>query len=305
MDRRMCGDYRPLHVVTEPINYLMPTPDKIFDAIGKATIFTTLDMRQGFNQIVIEEADRCKTAFWGKNGLWEWITMPFGLRNASLFFQMLVDFELAGLPFVRCYIDDILIFSSSMQEHYQHVKVVLQKLLECGLRAHPKKCKFGYRKISYLRHVIKPGQIEPQEAKVAAIHKMPRPVNVAALRVFLGLINYYRRFFKDMSRTCQPLYSLLKKDVPWGWGQEQEQVWQALKAQLVTQPVLAGPQFDRDFVLYTDWSQTGLGAVLAQLNDEGLERVVAYASRSKNSAEANYSSYKGKCLAAVWGALHF
>lgn len=231
--------------------------------------------------------------------------MPFGLRNASLLFQLKMDFELARLPFARCYIDDILIFSNTLEEHYHHVKAVLKWLNTCGLRAHPKKCRFAYQEIKYLGHVIKPGIIEPQEAKVSVISAMLRPVDVALLRAFLGLVNYYRRFFKDLSRVCVPLYALLKRDAPWIWGQEQDLAWHELKEQLTTALVLARPQFDKEFLLYTDWSQTGLGAVLAQLDESGQERVVAYVSRSNNQAEGNTPLMKENTWQQSGGVLHF
>lgn len=139
--------------------------------------------------------------------------MPFGMKNASTYFQLIVDLELVDLSFVKCYIDDILIYSKIVEEHIEHIEIVLDKLARCGLKVHPKKCSFAFQQIEYLGHLITPDGLEPQLAKVAAITQMPRPADVAVLRAFLGLMNYYRKFLPQMSTVCAPLYALLKKNV--------------------------------------------------------------------------------------------
>lgn len=231
--------------------------------------------------------------------------MPYGLKNASPYFQQVMDAELSDIPFGRCYIDDIIVFSNSAQEHEEHVKAVLQRLRQCGLKAHPGKCKFAYQTIEYLGHMVTPDGVEPQQAKVVAIKQMPRPGDVAGLRAFLGLVNYYRRFCANLSQTCQPLYRLLKKEARWEWTEEQENAWCEAKQLLMQQPVLQRPDFNKKFILHTDWSVAGLGAVLAQLGEDGSEHVIAYASRSNNDAERNYSAYyEGECF-VLWAVRHF
>ena len=142
-EKRMCGDYRALNAATRPDRYPMPTPEEIFDDVGGARLFSILDLRQGFQQIEVAECDRSKTAFWGATRLYQWRMMPFGLKNAPAKFQRVMDQTLAGLPFARCYIDDTLIFSRTLEEHLQHIDAVLQRLQSVGLKCHPGKCRFA------------------------------------------------------------------------------------------------------------------------------------------------------------------
>ena len=304
-DKRMCGDYRALNNVTRMDRYPMPTPEEIFDEVGEAKVFSILDLRQGFQQIVIQEDDRAKTAFWGASNLYQWRTMPFGLKNAPAKFQRVMDQVLAGLTFTRCYIDDILIFSRDFDEHLRHIEAVLRRLEEAGLRCHPGKCRFGTLTVPYLGHEITPNGLGVQQAKVDAIQRVPAPTDISRLRAFMGLAGYYRRFIANFSALSKPLNALLKKTQAWEWGPDQQQAFADLKQRLGTAPVLRRPDYTRRFLLKTDWSRLGMGACLVQADDEGHEYVIAYASRSNNAAEANYSSYEGECLAAVWAVVHF
>jgi hypothetical protein len=165
--------------------------------------------------------------------------------------------------------------------------------------------KFFLKNVEYLGHVIYPGGLGVQQAKVEAIALILRPMDVSRVCVFMGLTNYYRRYVKGFSAMAKPLNMLLKLDQEWQWGDEQERAFVELKAKLVVAPILRRPIRGRPFQLHTDWSMLGLGAVLTQCDDEGKEFVVAYASRSNNATESHYSSYEGKCLATVWDVAHF
>jgi site-specific DNA-cytosine methylase len=305
VDWRMCGDYRELNAATISDKYPMPTPEEIFDALAGATLFSTLDLRQGFHQIKIEPSHRCRTAFWAGSKLYEWLYMPFGLKNAPAKFQRCMDEALRGVNCARCYIDDVIIFSRSFEEHLEHIQLVFNALRKAGLTCHPGKCLFGVDFVMYLGHEVRPGTLGPQIAKVAALDALPIPKNISDLRTFLGLASYYRKFIPGFSTIAQPLNSLLRKEQAWVWEEDQEKGFQELKAILKTQPVLRMPDHSKPFILYTDWSAAGLGAVLAQIDDGGFEYVIAYASRSNNRAEGNYSSYHGELLAAVWAITHF
>ena len=142
-------------------------------------------------------------------------------------------------------------------------------------------------------------------AKVVAISEMPNPTNVHTLRSFIGLCNYYKIYVQDFSTIAHPLYALLKKDVAWTWSEEAQEAFNTLKEKLSEFPILRRPDFNKVFILHTDWSVLDIGAILGQLDEEGKEYVIAYASRSNNKAESNYSSYKGECLAVVWAVIHF
>ena len=304
-DRRLCGDYRALNEKTLPDHYTMPTPDDIFDAIGRATYFSKLDLRSGFHQVPIAEKDRHKTAFWGKQGLYQWRVMPFGLRNAPTRFQRMMDQVLAKLESVRCFVDDVLVFSCSFEEHLQHLDALFEKLRAAGLKCHPAKCEFGAQEVEYLGHKVTPQGVEPQQAKAEAIAKMQAPRDVSELRSVLGLFNYYRRFVDRFSEIAHPLTKLTQESQAWQWEEEQQLAFGQLKQALTTAPVLRRPDFKLPFILYTDWSKVGLGAVLAQMGSDGEEHAVAFASRSNNKAERNYGSSEGECLAVVWATLHF
>ena len=302
---RMCGDYRDLNKVTVRDSYPMPTPDEIFDRLHGATLFTTLDLRQGFNQIELREEDREKTAFHGPDGLYEWTVMPFGLRNASACFQRVMAAVLRDIDYVDCFIDDVVVFSDRVEDHQQHVMNVLQRIRDSGMTCHPKKCQFAYTSIPYLGLQVGGGRLSVQEAKVAVVKDMPAPTDLARLRTFLGFAGYYRRFIKDFATIAKPLTLLMRADETWRWDGPQQDAFEALKQRLQQAPVLMLPHPGRPYVLYTDWSAVGMGAVLSQADADGQEAVVAYASRGCNEHERNYSSYEGEGAAAVWAVLHF
>ena len=301
---RMCGDYRWLNRHTERDSYPMPCPEEIFDRLGSSQWFSTLDLRQGFNQIPLSEVDQPKTAFHGPDGQYQWTVMPFGLRNASACFQRVMDCTLQGLDFTACFIDDVIVYSSSAQLHLQHLQEVLERIQAEGLTCHPRKCQFGLRTIPYLGLRVGKGELTVQQAKVAVLDKLPAPTDLGRLRTFLGFTGYYRKFVKDYASICKPLTVLTRKEETWRWEEAQEKAFRQLCKILQTAPVLRLPQFDQPFILYTDWSSVGMGGILSQ-QLEGEEKVVAYASRSCNAAEANYSSYEGEGAAVVWGVMHF
>jgi hypothetical protein len=174
-----------------------------------------MDLRQGFNQIVLVAKERKKTTFHGNNKLWEWLVMPFGLKNAPVFFQQVMDQVHEGADFLKCYIDDVLMHSNGLLQHLVHLEELFKRLHKVNMKIHPKKCEFIVTLIVYLRHRILPNGIMAHWAKVVAILEIPNPTNVHTLRSFIELCNYYRIYVQDFNIIAHPLYTLLKKDVAW------------------------------------------------------------------------------------------
>ena len=229
----------------------------------------------------------------------------FGLKNAPPYFQRRMDQVLRDLPFCHCYIDDIVIWSRDVQEHVQHLSMVFQRLREAGLKVHPGKCVFGSDSIGFLGHRISTDKLEPQQDKIAAVRDLPAPTDLSGLRAALGLFSYYRKFVPHFSTIAFPLNALMKKDRPWEWGKAQADAFGELKEQLCSAAVLKLPNPYNPFILTTDWSQRGMGAILSQVGDDGVEHPVCFASRSCNATEQNCSSFEGECLAVVWATSHF
>ena len=304
--KRPCVDYRALNSRTPTDHYPLPTPEDIFDALSDSAVFTTLDLRMGYHQVRIAEEDCCKTAFWCLDGLHEWTVVPFGLKNAPPFFQRVMDQTLVREKHcARCFIDDVIIFSKSLSEHKQHLRQVFGRLRDKNIKCHPSKMRVAFPDVEYLGHKVVPRGTAPMAVKIEAIVKMLPPTDVPGLRAVLGTANYYRKFVKDYSTIAAPLNNLLREDVAWDWSDECQHAFDTIKEKLTQAPILRRPDYSREFELHTDWSGVGLGAVLVQRDDDGREYVIAYASRSNNRTERNYSSYAGECLAAVWGVSHF
>ncbi|ROT60879.1 hypothetical protein C7M84_021477 [Penaeus vannamei] len=229
-----------------------------------------------------------------------------GLRNSPLTFSRLMALVLQGLinDQVLVYLDDILVCSPSIRDHEARLRSVFQRLSEAGLTINPAKCKFFQSRLDFLGHSISAAGIAPNEAKVKAVSMFPIPSDVTQVKSFLGLAGFYRPFIKDYGRIAAPLTYLLKKDVPWRWDEEQVNAFTKLKNCLSLAPVLAFPKFDLPFILHTDASNVGLGAVLMQ-EHKGNLRPVGFASRVLTSAEKNYSVTDREMLAIVWALKYF
>jgi len=230
--------------------------------------------------------------------------MPFGLKNALVFFQRVMDQVLKAANFLKCYIDDVLVHNKGFLQHLVHLEELFKRLHEINMKIHPKKCEFAITSIVYLGHRILPNRIMAHQAKVVAILEMPNPIDVHTLRSFIRLCNYYRIYVQDFNTIVHPLYALLKKDVAWTWNEEAQEAFNTLKEKLSEFPILKRLDFNKVFIAHTNWSALGIGVILGQL-DEGKEYVIAYAFRSNNKAKNNYSSYEGECLAIVWAVIHF
>ncbi|GET63041.1 enzymatic polyprotein, putative [Rhizophagus irregularis DAOM 181602=DAOM 197198] len=304
---RFCIDYRKLNNVTKSDEYPLPRIDELLEKFRKGSWFTSLDLAAGYHQVEMAEEDKEKTAFICSQGLYEYNVMPFGLKNAPGTFQRLMDKILKEYigEFVTVYLDDIMIYSEDFEEHIEHVDKVLSKLRENNMIVKLKKCQFGLRNINFLGHIVGRDGLRPDKEKVEKIENMRRPKTVTEVRSFLGLCSYYRRFIKGFSKIAKPLLNLTRKNEKFEWKEEQQEAFDVLRTKLTENPILVYPDFSREFILITDGSKIGLGAVLAQMNEENKEVVIAYASRSTVGAEKNYPPTELECLAVFWGIQHF
>jgi transposase InsO family protein len=228
-----------------------------------------------------------------------------GLKNASAAWQRVMDDALAGLPGVACYADDLCVYTSGgLKEHLELLNRVFARLAEHGIGLHPGKCRIACRQIPFLGHMVSEEGCFPQHSKVEAVLQMPAPADASGVRRFCGMVQYYGKFIQDCGRKRKVLNELTGLG-DFKWEARHEAAFNVLKQDLVSAPVLRRPDWSKRFIIHTDWSCQGIGAVLAQLDDEGNEYVVEYASRSCNPAESNYSSYEGECLALWWAIGRF
>ena len=304
-------DYRRLNDVTTKDTFPLPRIDDLLDQLSQSKYFSTLDLAAGYWQIQVAPDSQPKTAFTTHQGLFEFRVMPFGLTNAPAVFQRLVQEVLEGLnpeggpDFVSAYIDDILVFSRTLEEHMEHLRLVIDRVTKAGLKLNPAKCKFIQREVEYLGHLVTPQGLKTSTRHIEAVERFPVPTTVSGVRQFLGLTSYYRRFVESFAKIASPLHALTKKNARFQWNEECQTAFDHLKQRLINAPVLAYPSFDREFLLETDASVQGLGAVLSQVQEDGLAHPVAYASRALTPAEKNYGITDLETPAVVWSVSHF
>jgi len=308
-ERRFAIDYRKINAATVVQNFAMPLPEDIFRRMQGSKYFTTLDLRAGFMQIPMADADKEKTAFWWGDKLYQFERMPFGLKNSVSIFQTVVNNELRRAHMesqAAAFVDDVAIWSDTMEDHQRHVEQVLRILHSVGLRVHPGKCVFAADRVRYLGHLVTPEGLQPLTAKVGAMRHLKAPANADELRSQLGLFNFYRCYVPRFSAICNPLNALLQKSARFVWEAEQQAAYAALKEAFATPGlILRRPRPELSYYLYTDWSQRGIAAVLNQREPDGKEFMVACISRSLNVHEQRYEAWKGELLAAVWAVKMF
>ncbi|KAL1191712.1 RNA-directed DNA polymerase-like protein [Cardamine amara subsp. amara] len=294
---RLCIDYRGLNRVTVKNRYPLPRIDELLDQLRGATWFSKIDLASGCHQIPIDEVDVRKTAFRTRYGHYEFVVMPFGLTNAPAAFMKLMNnvFREHLDEFVIVFIDDILVYSKTREDHEHHLRIVMSKLREHKLFAKLSKCSFWQREIGFLGHVVSDKGVSVDSEKIRAIEDWPRPRNATEIRSFLGLAGYYRRFVKGFARMANSLTKLTGKDVPFVWSEECELSFCKLKEMLTNTPVLALPEPGVPYVVYTDASKIGLGCVLMQK-----DKVIAYASRQLKKHEGNYPTHDLEMAAVVF-----
>ena len=320
---RLCIDYRKLNLQTIKDAYALPKLEDTFTALTGSQWFSVLDLKSGYYQIEMEEKDKEKTAFVCPLGFWEFNRLPQGVTNAPSTFQRLME-KCVGemnLKEVLVFIDDLIVFAPTLEEHEERLMRVLNRLKDFGLKLSVEKCTFFQTSVHYLGHVVSKNGVETDPAKIEALRSWPPPKTLKELRSFLGFAGYYRRFVKDYSKIVKSLHELtsgyppsqkkckplvrpedyLNPKEPFGgrWTSACQHAFETIKEKLTSAPVLAFANPQKPYLLHTDASSTGLGAVLYQ-EQEGQQRVIAYASRGLSRSESRYPAHKLEFLALKW-----
>jgi len=305
---RMVVDYRKLNDITIRDSYPLPLINDMLEHLSKGKVFSKLDLRSAYNLVRIKEGDEFKTAFTCKYGHFEYLVMPFGLKNAPAVFQHFINDVLEDVlgKFAFSYIDDIIVFSPDMESHYIHLTEVLKRLRSAGLYAKLEKCEFCVPFLDFLGHRISSDGIFMDPKKVSSILEWPIPTNTKEVQSFLGLANYYRRFIPNFAKVAQPLTSLLKKNTKFNWSSEVQIAFDNIKSMFSSAPILAYPNRDLPFMVETDSSNFAIGAVLSQkLPKDNKVHPIAFFSRSLTPAERNYPIYDKELLAIVESLEHW
>ena len=297
---RMCVDYRGLNNVTIKNRYPLPNAQDLLDRLTHAVWLSKLDLASGYHQVRVADDSIDKTAFITSHGLYEYLVMPFGLCNAPSTFMQLMNDTLKPLihKCVIVYLDDILIYSTTKQQHIQDVRSVFDILRSSRLYVKPSKCEFGSTELEFLGHIVGHGCMKMSPQKVSAIQEWPIPTNVTEIRSFLGLATYYRRFVRDFSSIAAPMYELTKDSIPFVWGMEQQKSFDTLKQCIISSPIIRLPDFNKDWIMYTDASGYGVGGVLCQEYD-GIHHPILFMSHKLGKHEMNWPTHEKELYAIV------
>ncbi len=304
---RVCVDLRKINDITTGADaFPLPNITDILDQLGQAQYFTTLDLANGFHQVKLDDNDKLKTAFSTQTGHYVFNRMPFGLKGAPATFQRLMNTVLSGLNGLKCfiYLDDIVIYANNLTEHNHRLTEAFQRFRQHNLKLQPSKCSFLRKECLYLGHIITENGIKPDPAKVDCVSGFPQPKNAKDIKSFLGLVGYYRKFIQDFAKIAKPLTKLLKKDEKFLWNNECGISFETLKKSIISPPVLQYPDFSKEFIITTDASNYAIGAILSQ-GKINSDRPIAFASRTLNKAERNYSTTEKELAAIVWAVKHF
>ena len=302
---RFCTDYRKVNAVTKPDSYPLPRIEDCVDQVGAARYVSKFDLLKGYYQVPLTPRAQEISAFVTPNGLYSYTRMPFGLRNAPSSFQRLMNRVVAGLEGCAVYLDDVVCYSDTWEDHLARVRLLFNRFAAANLTVNLAKCEFAQATVVYLGRVVGQGKVRPIRAKVLAIDKFPPPVTKKELMRFLGMIGYYRNFCCNFSSVVAPLTNLLKGSVKFSWTLDCQQAFENAKALLTSAPVLSAPKLEEPFQLQVDASQVGAGAVLLQKDEDGVDRPVCYFSRKFNSHQLNYSTIEKEALALIWALQHF
>ena len=273
---RFCVDFRQLNAASVKDAHPIPRIDDLLDTLHGARWFSTLDLKSGYWQIPIQERDKEKTAFRTSSGqLFEFNQVPFGLCNEPATFSRLMNRVLEGLHWETClfYLDDIIVFAATWEEHFARLRQVFERLWHAKLKLGADKCTFAGREVSYLGHRVTEEGLLPDPTLLTAIRDISPPQNATEVRSFLGLAGYYRRYVRNFAAIARPLHALTRKDAVFHWSPDCQDTFDRLKTLLTASPITAFPDFSLPFWLYTDASTAGLGAILAQVR-EGKERII-------------------------------
>lgn len=303
---RLCIDYRQLNAVTRKDAYPLPRIDDSLDALAGSVYFSTLDLLSGYWQVPLNEDAQEKAAFVTRGGLWKWRVLPFGLTSAPATFERLMEKVLHGLQWksLLLYLDDVVVFSPDFDQHLSRLTTVLDRFRGANLKLKPSKCEILQKEVRYLGHVINREGVSTDPGKVQTVKDWPIPSCQTGLRTFLGFVGYYRKFCPDYATIAKPLSRMTAKNIPFIWDTSAQQSFDQLRNYIISAPVLAYPDFSKEFILDTDASLDGVGAVLSQIQD-GNERALAYFSKTLSPAERNYCVTRRELLAIILATKHF
>ena len=303
---RICIDYRKLNRITVGDPEPMATTESLFQKFTKAKFYSKIDLSKGYWQIPVASEDVSKTAFVTPDGKYEFLRMPFGMKNSSATLVRGLRKLLEGLKNIDSYIDDLIIYTEDWDSHISTLNEVFERLKSAHLTARPSKCLFGGNSVEFLGHHVGQSWVKPNDENLMKIREAKRPTNKKEVRSFFGLLNYYREFIPSFATIAAPLSELTGKGMPNKivWGDAQEKAFCTLQAALLNKPILRLPDHSKDFILRTDASNFGIGAVLMQEYEAKLHPV-AFASKKLTSAERKYSTLEKECLAIVWGMNKF
>ena len=301
---RIVFDYRRLNDVTKDDVFPMPDINQILTEVKSVKYYTTLDLSASYHQILLNEEDRHKTSFSSHDSKYHFKRMPFGLKSAPSTLQRFINKVLKGVKNCFVFMDDILIFSQTLEEHEMIFNEVMRRLRKANLCVQSEKCEILKDKVCYLGHIISEQGIHPNPEKVSAVKNFPKPRNVKNIRQFIGIANYYRKYIQNFAKIAKPLFKLLEKDAKFNWNEDAEKAFIELKDRLCSAPVLRHPNFNEQFIITVDSSGYALGAVLSQKIDNN-EHPIAYASRVLTSIESGYSTYEKEALGILFGIESF
>lgn len=303
---RLCIDYRRLNADTVKDSYPLPVITDSLNALGGSSWFSSMDLSSGYYQVEMDPKDKAKTAFTSHEGLYQFKVMSFGLCNAVATFERLMENVLKGLHWKTCilYIDDIITFAPDFDTHIQRLESVLERITKAGLKISPQKCSLFQKQVKFLGHLVSKDGIATDPEKINCVKNWPQLKSVHDVRSFLGTCSYYRRYISKFSDIARPLNKLTEKHAKFEWNEECQTAFETLKEKLTQAPVLAYPNMEKPFILDTDASGYGLGAVLSQIVD-GIEKPIAFFSRSLNKHERNYCVTRRELLAVIESVKHF
>ena len=305
-DVRLCGDYKvTINPVIREDKFPLTRVEDIFAKMAGGKRFSKIDLKNAYLQMEVEETSKQYLTINTHKGLFQYNRLPFGIKTAPSIWQRAMEQTLQGIPNVEVMLDDIIVTGKSDAAHIENLEAVLKRLAEKNLRINVQKCRFFLERIEYCGHEIDKDGLHKTNAKIEAVQNAPRPQDVSSVRGVLGLVNYYHRFLPNLSSVLHPLNKLLEKDNKWEWSRECEDAFKEAKRLVTSEQVLAHYDPDLPVRVACDASPYGLGAVLSHVMADGSEKPVAFASRTLNRAERNYSQLDKEALALVWGIRKF
>ena len=310
---RVCVDFRDVNALCVKDAYPAPNVEATLDQLNKAAWYSSVDLAKGYHQVPLSERAKQICSFRCPSGFFRYTRMPFGIMNAPAVFQRMMDVVLRDIAWKFCmvYVDDVIIYSTSWSDHVDHVAHVLRRIRDAGLTVGLKKCHFGGREVAFLGYVVSAKGIKPDPAKVAAVRAFQIPATLPELRSFLGLASQFRKFIRSFGDMARPLQYLTRKEAHglWvagrAWTEERVLAFEAIKACVTEEVTLAHPRYDKPLLVVCDASDYGMGAMLAQLDDAGNERPIAFTSATFYGPALRYTTTEKEGLAVVWAAAHF